>query len=174
MISPAIEDYLKAIYKLSYDGRVGTVDLSKELNVSAASVTEMLQKLAKLGLINYKSHYGATLTDEGTKVALEVLRHHRLLETYLCQALGYPVEKAHKEACALEHHISEEFEERIFEKYFRGSSGEGFGLGLPIARAIANAHNGNITARNREQGGVQFSLWLPYSTPPTVEMPDEQ
>jgi len=113
MLSQAIEDYLKAIYRLAPNDRVGTVELSKAMNISAASATEMIQRMAKLGLVEYKSHYGAKLTEFGKKAALEVLRSHRLLELFLCETLGYPIEKAHEEACRLEHHISEELEDRI-------------------------------------------------------------
>lgn len=113
MLSQAIEDYLKAIYKIAPSSRVGTVELAKYIGVSPASATEMLQKMAKLGLVEYKSHYGAKLTDFGVKAALEVLRNHRLLELFLCETLGYPIEKAHEEACKLEHHISEDLVDRI-------------------------------------------------------------
>ena len=113
MLSQAIEDYLKAIYRIAPEARVGTVELAKFMNISAASATEMVQRMAKLGLLEYKSHYGAKLTEFGKKAALEVLRSHRLLELFLCETLGYPIEKAHEEACRLEHHISEELEDRI-------------------------------------------------------------
>jgi len=83
------------------------------LDVNPASVTGMLRKLSSLGLVSHEPYAGATLTEAGTKVALEVLRHHRLIETYLMEALGYHWFEVHDEAEKLEHHISEEFEERI-------------------------------------------------------------
>lgn len=113
MLSQAIQDYLKAIYKLQGDEPVSTTDLAKELNVSGASVTGMLKRLASMGLIEYNSYHGAKLTPAGEKVALETIRFHRLLELYLKEKLNYPLDKVHDEACRLEHFISEEFIERI-------------------------------------------------------------
>ncbi len=114
MISRAMEDYLKAIYQLDgSDGRVSTSRLAQQMSCSAASVTNMLQKLSDFKLVRYTPYQGVTLTEAGVKVALEVLRHHRLLETYLTEVLGYSWDKVHDEAEELEHVISEEFEERI-------------------------------------------------------------
>jgi len=113
MLSQAIQDYLKAIYKLQGEEPVSTTDLSKELGVSGASVTGMLKRLAKMGLVEYNSYHGAKLTPAGEKVALETIRFHRLLELYLKEKLNYPLDKVHEEACRLEHFISEEFIERI-------------------------------------------------------------
>ena len=114
MISHAMEDYLKTIYLLGRNGeKVSTSALAKKLNCSAASVTNMLQKLASLKLVQYKPYQGVRLTTTGNRVALEVLRHHRLIELYLKEVLGYSWDKVHAEAEQLEHVISEEFEERI-------------------------------------------------------------
>lgn len=85
------------------------------MNYSAASVTNMLKKLGDLGLADYKSHKGVTLSPAGEKVALEVIRHHRLLELYLSEIMGYSWDQVHAEAEKLEHHISEQFEDRINE-----------------------------------------------------------
>jgi len=114
MLSESIQDYLKAIYHLRQeDERATTSALSAHLNVSAASVTGMLKKLAELGLVIYEPYQGATLTPAGEKAALEVIRHHRLLELYLTQAMGYSWDQVHAEAERLEHVISEDFEERM-------------------------------------------------------------
>ena len=114
MISQAMEDYLKAIYLLSQDGKkVATSRLAEHLECSAASVTNMLQKLASLKLVDYQPYQGVDLTEAGTRVALEVIRHHRLIELYLKEVLGYSWDKVHAEAEELEHVISEELEERI-------------------------------------------------------------
>ncbi len=113
MLSQAIQDYLKAIYKLQKDEPVSTTELSKELGVSGASVTGMLKRLATMGFVDYNSYHGAKLTPAGEKVALETIRFHRLLELYLKEHLGFPLEKVHEEACRLEHFISQEFIERI-------------------------------------------------------------
>lgn len=115
MLSQAVQDYLKAIYKLQGDKPVSTTELAKELNVSGASVTGMLKRLATMGLVEYNSYHGAKLTPAGEKVALETIRFHRLLELYLKEKLNYPLDKVHEEACRLEHFISEEFIERINE-----------------------------------------------------------
>lgn len=113
-ISNSMEDYLKAIFELG-ESSVKTQDLATELKVSAASVTGMLKKLSELKLVAYEPYYGVSLTKAGRLVALETLRHHRLLETYLAEALGYAWHEVHDEAEKLEHHISEAFEERIAE-----------------------------------------------------------
>jgi DtxR family Mn-dependent transcriptional regulator len=116
MISHAVEDYLKAIYELAEDaGRVSTSALTEKLGVKAPSVTGMLQKLAetKPALVKYERHQGVTLTTAGRRVALEVIRHHRLIELYLSEALGYHWDQVDAEAEKLEHVISEEFEDRI-------------------------------------------------------------
>lgn len=112
-LSHAAEDYLKQLYLLGRGGSVGTQALADALRVTPASTTGMLHKLTELGLVNHTAYRGATLTAEGEKVALEVLRHHRLLELYLHRALGYPLDEVHDEAERLEHVISEAFEARI-------------------------------------------------------------
>jgi len=115
MASPAVEDYLKIIYKLQgHQDRVTTTDLAQALNISPASVTQMVKKLSKLRLIRHQSYQGVELLPAGKKIALEVIRHHRLLELYLKEALGYSWDSVHEEAEKLEHHISEDFEEKIF------------------------------------------------------------
>lgn len=110
----AIEDYLKTIYTLAEEeSPVSTSRIAEARDVKPASVTSMLQRLAKLNLVNYEKHRGASLTNSGTKVALEVIRHHRLLELYLMEALGFSWDEVHEQADALEHVISEKLEERI-------------------------------------------------------------
>ena len=115
-LTVSIQDYLKNIYELTENGEAASTNtLAKRLNVSAPSVTGMVQKLASArpALVAYKKHQGVTLTGEGKKAALEVIRHHRLLETWLVQTLGYSWDEVHEEAERLEHVISEEFEQRI-------------------------------------------------------------
>jgi DtxR family transcriptional regulator, Mn-dependent transcriptional regulator len=112
----SVQDYLKRIYELTEDGTpASTNDLARELNISAPSVTGMVKKLAheKPPLVEYQKHQGVTLTAAGKKAALEVIRHHRLLETWLAQTLGYTWDEVHEEAERLEHVISEDFERRI-------------------------------------------------------------
>lgn len=116
LTSAAQEDYLKAIHALSSEGEaVANSVLAEELAVSAASVSEMLGKLAILELVTHDPYRGARLTDAGRAIAVEIVRHHRLLETYLVQALGYSWDEVHQEADRLEHAISERFEERMWE-----------------------------------------------------------
>ncbi|TBH21834.1 manganese-dependent transcriptional regulator MntR [Thermus thermamylovorans] len=116
-LSEAQEDYLKHLYLLEEDlkGPVSNQALAERLGVRPPSVTGMLKKLAALGLIEHLPYRGARLTEAGRRVALEILRHHRLLEAYLHRSLGYGWEEVHQEAERLEHVISEAFEERIAE-----------------------------------------------------------
>src|SRR3954466_1141373 len=113
-LTVAIQDYLREIYKLGLDGgRVTVTALAKRLGVSPASASAMVKKLAALGLAKHQPYHGIELTAAGEKVALEVIRHHRLLELYLAETLGVDVDKVHNEAERLEHALSEELEERI-------------------------------------------------------------
>ena len=115
MQSPAVEDYLKAIYKLQGAAAATTTDIARSMNVSSASVTNMVKRLADMKLVAYESYRGVTLTPAGEKIALEIIRHHRLLELYLKEVMGYGWEQLHEEAERLEHHISEEFESKLEE-----------------------------------------------------------
>jgi DtxR family transcriptional regulator, Mn-dependent transcriptional regulator len=115
-LTQAIEDYLKIIYELTAaSGRASTTDIADQLDIKPASVTGMIQKLAATEppLVEYQKHQGVVLTPEGERVALEIIRHHRLLEHFLHETLGFPWDEVHEEADRLEHVISEEFEERI-------------------------------------------------------------
>jgi DtxR family Mn-dependent transcriptional regulator len=116
--SEAIEDYAKAIYALG-QARPGPVlngEVAERLGVAPATATSMLKKLGGLGLVDYLPYRGVTLTPAGEKVALEVIRHHRLIEAYLSEALGMPDDMVHAEAEVLEHHISEQLEVLIAAK----------------------------------------------------------
>ena len=110
----AIEDYLKTIYTLAEtESPVSTSRLAEARQVKPSSVTNMIQRLDNLKLIHYEKHYGVTLTAHGRKIALEVIRHHRLIELYLIEALGFSWDEVHEQADILEHVISEKLEERI-------------------------------------------------------------
>jgi DtxR family transcriptional regulator, Mn-dependent transcriptional regulator len=113
----AIEDYAKSIFALERraGGPVGNSVVAERLGVSPASVTAMLKRMAELGLVEHEPYRGVTLTGAGRRVALEVIRHHRLIESYLADALGMPWDRVHAEAEVLEHYISEELEERMAE-----------------------------------------------------------
>jgi DtxR family Mn-dependent transcriptional regulator len=112
----AQQDYLKALYHLEGDQRpVPTSELAHRLRISAASVSEMVNRLSERGLVSHDRYRGQQLTEEGRALALELVRHHRLLEMFLVQVLGYGLDEVHEEAERLEHVISERMEERIFE-----------------------------------------------------------
>jgi DtxR family transcriptional regulator, Mn-dependent transcriptional regulator len=116
--SSAVEDYTKAIYGLEdRDGQpVTTTALAERLGVTAASASGMVKRLCELGLVSHRRYHGVRLTDAGRRVALEVIRHHRLLELYLVESLGVPWDRVHQEAEVLEHVLSEELEELIAAK----------------------------------------------------------
>jgi DtxR family transcriptional regulator, Mn-dependent transcriptional regulator len=116
--SEAIEDYAKAIYALGRrsEGAVGTTQLADRLGVAPASATAMLKRLDEMGLVRHERYHGVTLTAAGERVALEVIRHHRLIESYLADALGMSWDRVHEEAEVLEHYISEELESLIAAK----------------------------------------------------------
>src|SRR4051794_28797454 len=117
MRSASVEDYAKAIYALEErDGVACTTALAERLEVSAPAVSSMAKKLAADGLVEHAPYHGIRLTVPGRRFALEVVRHHRLLETYLHDELGVPLDRVHAEADALEHALSEELEERIAAK----------------------------------------------------------
>ncbi|WP_435335480.1 metal-dependent transcriptional regulator [Haloarchaeobius sp. TZWWS8] len=117
MLSDVMEDYLKAIYYIQeHEGTpVTTSQIAEYLGVTPPTVTSMVEKLDDRGLVHREKYKGVELTDEGITVALEVLRHHRLLEAYLTEHLDYDWSEVHEEADVLEHHISEEFERRVAE-----------------------------------------------------------
>ncbi|WP_247728560.1 metal-dependent transcriptional regulator [Halovivax limisalsi] len=117
MLSDVMEDYLKVIYQLERDGddRVRTSEIADELDVTSPTVTSMVEKLEDRGLLDREKYSGVTLTEEGATVAIEVVRHHRLLEAYLAEHLDYDWADVHEEADRLEHHISENFEARLAE-----------------------------------------------------------
>lgn len=113
-ITPAIEDYLKAIYNLQQQGGVvSTSMLGEQRGSKPGSVTGMIKKLAEMNLVQHTPYQGVQLTAAGERVALEVIRHHRLIELYLVEALGYSWDEVHEEAERLEHVISEKLEARI-------------------------------------------------------------
>lgn len=155
VLTQSIEDYLKAIYDLTRkDSRAATTNLAEYLEVTPASITGMIQKLASTHppLVEYKKHHGVALTVDGKKIALETIRHHRLLEMFLHQILGYPWDQVHDEADRLEHVISEQFEERIVAA-----------LGNPLR----DPHGDPIPRRD-------LSLPEPSDTPLTAMRPNQQ
>jgi DtxR family transcriptional regulator, Mn-dependent transcriptional regulator len=113
-LSESIQDYLKKLYHIQTgDGRVSVTALAREQHVSPASASAMVKKLGALGLVEHAPYRGVLLTPAGEKVAVEVIRHHRLLELYLARTLGLHIDDVHDEAERLEHVLSEELEAKI-------------------------------------------------------------
>lgn len=113
-LSRAVEDYLRAIYKLEERGKkVSTTALAEQLAVAPASVTKMLKRLATMELVEHEPYHGVGLTPNGEKTALEIVRHHRLIELFLAEVVGVPWDRVHAEAHQLEHALSEYLEDRL-------------------------------------------------------------
>ncbi|RDI69585.1 metal-dependent transcriptional regulator [Halopelagius longus] len=117
ILNAVMEDYLKAIYQLQSrtDGRVKTSEIADRLGVKPPTVSSMIEKLGERNLVDYEKYKGVRLTSEGEAVALEIIRHHRLLEAYLTEHLEYEWDEVHEEADELEHHISEKFIQHVTE-----------------------------------------------------------
>ncbi|HEV8686899.1 MAG TPA: metal-dependent transcriptional regulator [Gaiellaceae bacterium] len=114
-LSASVQEYVKELFKLQADGRASTSALAERMGVAPASATAMLKKLAQLGLVDHEPYRGARLTATGERAAIEMIRHHRLLEQYLATTLRLPLEAVHAEADRLEHALSEELEALIDE-----------------------------------------------------------
>lgn len=142
MHSEAVQDYLKAIWKLEHRGRATTSALAAELSVTPASATAMVKKLAGLGLVEHERYRGMRLTASGERIALEVVRHHRLLELYLMEALGLGWDEVHAEAERLEHHLSEQLEARI-DAVLGHPTHDPHGDPIPTAELVLLAEDGH-------------------------------
>jgi DtxR family Mn-dependent transcriptional regulator len=133
MQTQAVQDYLKAIYEIQQSvEKVATTALASHMEVTAASVTGMLKKLAELKLVTYQPYQGVELTDSGEKIALEVIRHHRLVERYLAEALGVPWDQVDAEADKWEHVLSDDLENRI-DAYLGHPTTDPHGAPIPTA-----------------------------------------
>lgn len=115
MSTTSVQDYVKAIYHLGRREAVSTQSIADRLGLTPAAVSKMLRVLHRDGFVHHKPYYGARLTEEGFRLAEEMVRHHRLLERYLVEHLGFSEDDVHDQAEILEHYISEEFEDRISE-----------------------------------------------------------
>jgi DtxR family Mn-dependent transcriptional regulator len=114
MFTQAVEDYLKTIYEIEREqGKVATTVLAEQLDVAPASATGMIKKLAEMTLVAYEPYHGVILTQGGQKIAIEIIRHHRLIELFLAEALGVPWDQVHAEAHKIEHVLSEDLLDRI-------------------------------------------------------------
>ena len=165
--SQVIEDYAKAIYKLERAGEHGEAvsnsALAETLGVSPGAITGMLKRLEDLGLATYEPYKGASLTPAGERVALEVMRHHRLLESYLADVLGMPWDRVHDEAEVLEHYISEELEELIAQAL---GDPERDPHGAPIpSRELVLAEDARTTLADCEPGATGRLLRVSDSDP---------
>ncbi len=163
-ITESEQDYLRALYALAKraeDGKVGTVALADRLRISAASVTGMVKKLTEHGLVSHSPYQGITLTEAGEKAALEVTRHHRLLETYLRERLNVPWEQVHSEADRLEHALSEDLEARLDEALGHPTT-DPHGAPIPTREGVVSAP--------RTQ---QLTTAMPGTTVTVAEVEDE-
>jgi DtxR family Mn-dependent transcriptional regulator len=155
-LSVAIQDYLKEIYKLQTRGeRATTTAIAKQMGVTPSSATSMLKKLAALGLAEHAPYRGITLSPAGTRIALEVIRHHRLLEQYLAETLGLGIDAVHAEADRLEHVLSEELEARIDEKLGYPTHDP---HGDPIPDAGLNVERSRLRALDALEPGEQATV----------------
>ena len=168
--TPAAQDYLKALFTLGWEAgdssSVSTTAVAEQLGVAPASATNMLKKLAGMGLVSHRPYRGTSLTADGRKIALEVIRHHRLLETYLAHALGVPWDEVHDEAEVLEHVLSEDLEDRIAALLGNPTSdphghpipGKDGSMPVPSARRLWEVADGELVAVDRVPDSEPESL----------------
>jgi DtxR family Mn-dependent transcriptional regulator len=169
MISSTVEDYLKAFLRIEdMNEKASTSRVARHLDVADASVTDMLRKLQKAGLLEYKPYYGATLTKEGRLVALKILRRHRLIELFLHRIMGYGWEQVHEEAEKLEHVVSDFFVERV-DALMNHPVKDPHGETIPDAQGfrgrqedfcLADAGIGDYTVRRVVNGDPEFLAYL--------------
>jgi len=154
-VTESMEDYLKNIYLINRETgeKVSTSELAKKMRVSSPTVTSMVGKLGDKGFVYYEKYKGADLTPEGESIALEVLRHHRLIETYLVEQLGYDWSEVHEEADVLEHYISEELELKI-SNALRDPKFDPHGAPIPSADLASIAKDEMTRLGGHEPGEV--------------------
>ena len=172
-LSQPMEDYLKTIYTLQELTGTGTSTnaIASALSVTPASVTGMIKKLAEMKLVRHTPYQAIELTKTGEKVALEIVRHHRLLELYLYEALDYPWDKVHAEADKLEHVISEEFEDRIAAR-LGNPLVDPHGDPIPTKEGSSSPSNSNLCLTltwANQPASHESAIAIPkcYATPPT-------
>ncbi len=150
MITSTVEDYLKALLRIEESQeRVSTSDVARTLAVADSSVTDMLRKLHKAGLLEHRPYHGATLTEKGRKAALRILRRHRLVELFLHDVLGYGWEQVHQEAERLEHVVSDLFIERV-DALLKHPVRDPHGEAIPDAEGRRTAEEGTCLANAPE------------------------
>ena len=168
-VSSTVEDYLKVVLKIEdMKQRASTSRVARHLDVADATVTDMLRKLKKAGLLEYKPYYGATLTRKGRRMAVRILRRHRLLEMFLHQVLGYGWEQVHQEAERLEHAVSDLFISRI-DALLDFPAQDPHGEAIPDARGfrqveddlcLAEAEPGSYSVRKVTNSDPEFLAYL--------------
>ncbi len=198
----AVEDYLKTIYDLAeVETPVSTNRVAEARGVKASSATNMMQKLARLGLVTYEKHRGVTLTAEGEAIALETIRHHRLVELYLTRELGYGWDEVHEEAERLEHVLTEKLAERMaavlgdpaFDPHGDPIPGRDGSLIRPPSRPMSDLQLGSVATVSRvsDDSNVELLRYLdelgirpgteitllasaPFEGPLTIEVGQQQ
>jgi DtxR family Mn-dependent transcriptional regulator len=170
-LSPSVQDYVKELYKLQAAGRASTSGLAERMGVAPASATAMLKKLAVLGLAEHEPYRGAKLTPSGERAAIEMIRHHRLLEQYLSQTLGLSIDAVHAEADRLEHALSEELEAAI-DQSLGFPTHDPHGDPIPSAE-LELAHGDEGTLADLEPGGSAVVCRVPDSDPDLLRYLDE-
>jgi DtxR family Mn-dependent transcriptional regulator len=161
MLSEAVEDYLKGVYAVhDKHGKVTTSLLAEKMDVSPASATSMIKKMAEANLVAHEPYQGVTLTETGLKLALEIIRHHRLVELYLSEALGVPWDRVHEEAEKWEHVLSEDVEDRM-DKFLGYPTADPHGAPIPT-------RNGEIVCKKR----IHLVDLTPGETAKVVEVSD--
>lgn len=166
IFSQPVEDYLKAIYKLQHEEQeeaVSTTELAKRMGTTPAAATKMIKHLSENKLADHVPYHGVRLTPAGRRIALEIIRHHRLLELYLHRALGYSWDQVDAEAEKLEHHISEEFENRI-DELLDYPSIDPHGDPIPTREGVMTARRGKSLA-DSEPGETLVILRVRDSDP---------
>jgi DtxR family Mn-dependent transcriptional regulator len=170
-LSQSVQDYVKELYKLQADGRASTSGLAQRMGVAPASATAMLKKLAQLGLAEHEPYRGARLTQSGERAAIEMIRHHRLLEQYLSKTLGLSIDAVHAEADRLEHAISEELEAAI-DQSLGFPTHDPHGDPIPSA-ALELAHGDEGSLAELEPGRTAIVCRVPDSDPDLLRYLDE-
>jgi DtxR family transcriptional regulator, Mn-dependent transcriptional regulator len=172
-LSASIQDYTKEIYALrTRDGQVRTSMLAERLGVSAPSVSGMIRTLVDRGLVAHEPYRGITLTPEGERVALGVIRHHRLLELFLAESLGVPWSRVHEEAEQLEHAISEELEEQIAARLGDPSLNP-YGEPIP-SREGAIKEVGGSRLTDLDAGQMGIFVEIPHAEPGVLGLLEER
>lgn len=168
--SPVIEEYIKRVYQLEqeHSRRVRTTEIAEAVDRTQASVTHMIQKLDDGGFVDYKEYKGATVTEAGEEIALELIRKHRLLETFLTKQLGVAWPDVHEEADRLEHHISDRFADRLAD-LLGNPRKDPHGEPIPDSNLTFSAEASEVELTDCEVGDVRVVDQVPHHQPEVRE-----